>query len=92
MKKVILGIGAMWALSACSPGMIHAGHNDGGYVYVGCHTIHTNPVDCYPSPDNCAFAFGPEGDKKVGDRIYFKQVDKYGKVGRVMTAVPCKEE
>jgi hypothetical protein len=48
-------------------------------------------VNCYPAPDKCAYAFGPEGDKKVGQKIYFKQVDAYGKVGTPLTARPCKE-
>jgi len=91
MKKFLIGSLAVVSLSACSAGWQHANHNDGGYVWVGCHVIHTNPADCYPAPDKCAYAFGPEGDKKVGQKIYFKQVNKYGKVGMPMTARPCKE-
>ena len=64
-------------LSACSAGWNHANQNDGGYVWVGCHVVHTNPQDCYPAPTKCAYAFGPEGDKVVGQRIYWKQVDKF---------------
>ena len=91
MKKFLIGSLAVVSLSACSAGWHHAGQIDGGFVYVGCHVIHTNPVDCYPAPDKCAYAFGPEGDKKVGQKIYFKQVNKYGKVGMPMTARPCKD-
>ena len=82
---------ALLGLAGCSPGQIHANHNGGGYVYVGCHVIHTTPQDCYPAPDKCAYAFGPLGDLKVGQKLYFKQVDAYGKVGQVITARPCKE-
>jgi len=88
--RIIISFSLLF-LTACSAGQIHANHNGGGYVYVGCHVIHTNPVDCYPAPDKCAYAFGPEGDKVKGQKIYFKQVDKYGKVGMPMTARPCKE-
>jgi len=91
MKKFLIGSLAVISLSACSAGWQHANHNDGGYVWVGCHVIHKNPVNCYPAPDKCAYAFGPEGDKKVGQKIYFKQVDKYGKVGTPLTARPCKD-
>ena len=87
----ICSVIALVLLAGCSAGWNHAGQNDGGYVWIGCHVIHTTPVDCYPAPDKCAYAFGPEGDKKVGQKIYFKQVDKYGKVGMPMTARPCKE-
>jgi len=92
MKYIVLSIISLGVLSGCSAGQIHANHNGGGYVWVGCHVVHTNPVDCYPSPDKCAYAFGPEGDKKVGDKIYFKQVDQYGKVGVPMTSRPCRED
>ena len=38
---------------------------------------------------------GHEGHKKIGDRIYFKQLklgqDRYGKIGTISTARPCKE-
>jgi|TARA_R110000803_G_scaffold34085_1_gene74573 hypothetical protein len=91
MKKILFSSIALLGLAGCSPGQIHANHNGGGYVYVGCHVIHTTPVDCYPAPDKCAYAFGPEGDKKVGQKIFFKQVNEYGKVGQVMTSRPCKE-
>ena len=87
----ICSVVALVLLTGCSAGWNQAQNNGGGYVYVGCHVIHTTPVDCYPAPDKCAYAFGPEGDKKVGQKIYFKQVDKYGKVGMPMTARPCKE-
>ena len=91
MIKIMISVAALWLMSACSPGQIHANHNGGGYVYVGCHVIHTTPQDCYPAPDKCAYAFGPLGDLKVGQKLYFKQVDAYGKVGQVITARPCKE-
>ena len=91
MIKIMISVAALWLMSACSPGQIHANHNGGGYVYVGCHVIHTTPQDCYPAPDKCAYAFGPLGDLEVGQKIYFKQVDAYGEVGMVMTARPCKE-
>ena len=91
MKHVFLSISILFFLSGCSSGWTQANHNGGGYVYVGCHVIHTNPQDCYPAPTKCAYAFGPEGDKRVGQKIYFKQVDKYGKVGVPITARPCKE-
>ena len=91
MKKILFSSIALLGLAGCSPGQIHANHNGGGYVYVGCHVIHTTPQDCYPAPDKCAYAFGPLGDLEVGQKIYFKQVDAYGEVGMVMTARPCKE-
>ena len=91
MKKILFSSIALLGLAGCSPGQIHANHNGGGYVYVGCHIIHTTPQDCYPAPDKCAYAFSPFGDLEVGQKIYFKQVDAYGKVGQVITARPCKE-
>ena len=91
MKKILFSSIALLGLAGCSPGQIHANHNGGGYVYVGCHVIHTAPQNCYPGPDKCAYAFSPLGDLEVGQKIYFKQVDAYGKVGQVITARPCKE-
>lgn len=87
----ICSVIALVLLAGCSAGWNQAHQNGGGYAYVGCHVIHLTPVDCYPAPDKCAYAFGPEGDRKVGQKIYFKQVDAYGKVGMPMTARPCKE-
>lgn len=87
----ICSVIALVLLAGCSAGWNQAHQNGGGYAYVGCHVIHLTPVDCYPAPDKCAYAFGPEGDRKVGQKIYFKQVDAYGKVGRPMTSRPCKE-
>ena len=75
--KILIGLTLLF-LAGCSPGQIHANHNGGGY-------------ECYPAPDKCAYAFGPLGDLKVGQKLYFKQVDAYGKVGQVITARPCKE-
>ena len=88
--KIIISFSLLF-LIACSPGWNHANQNDGGYVWVGCHVIHTTPQDCYPAPDKCSYAFGPEGDKVKGQKIYWKQVDKYGKVGTPITARPCRE-
>ena len=49
-----------------------------------------------PGKDKCAFAYGPEGDKKVGEKIYFKQLkkgqDRYGKIGPIQTARPCRDD
>ncbi len=77
-------------LSACG-----RGHDGGDYVWIGCHIVHTNPADCLPGTSNCVFAFGPEGDKKIGQKIYFKQLrkgqDRYGPIGKIATARPCKE-
>lgn len=88
MVKFLLVASAV-LLSACG-----RGHDGGNYVYVGCHVIHTNPVNCYPAKEKCVYAFGPEGDRKVGEKIYFKQLklgqDRYGKTGTIMTARPCK--
>ena len=71
-------------LSACG-----RGHDGGDYIWIGCHVVHTNPADCIR--DKCVYAYGPEGDKAIGKKIYFKQADKYGKVGPIVTARPCKE-
>ena len=92
MKYIILSVLSLGVLSGCSDGWTQANLNGGGYVWVGCHVIHTNPQDCYPAPTKCAYAFGPEGDKKIGQKIYWKQVDKYGKVGIPITARPCRED
>ena len=35
MIKIMISVAALWLMSACSPGQIHANHNGGGYVYVG---------------------------------------------------------
>jgi len=89
--KIAFSILALIILTACG-----RGHNGGDYVWIGCHVVHTNPADCYPGSDRCKiYAFGPEGDKKLGQKIYFKQLrkgqDRYGPIGDIATARPCKE-
>ena len=84
-KYIIVSILALW-LSACS-----RGHDGGNYAWIGCHVVTDNP-HCYPNKDKCVFAFGPEGDKKAGQRIYWKQENKYGKTGPIMTARPCRDD
>jgi len=92
MKRIIFSIALVLLVAACS-----RGHDGGEYVWIGCHVVHTNPADCkdYPGSDRCVYAFGPEGDKKVGEKIYFKQLrkgqDRYGPIGKIATARPCKE-
>jgi len=90
MKKAIVGLITAGALSACG-----YGHDGGEYAWIGCHVVHTNPADCVPGSDRCVVAFGPEGEKKVGQKIYFKQLhkgqDRYGPIGKIATARPCKE-
>ena len=82
----------MLLLSSCG-----RGHDGGDFVYIGCHIVHTNPANCkdYPGSDRCVYAYGPEGDKKIGQKIYFKQLhkgqDRYGPIGKIATARPCKE-
>ena len=88
IKYIVLSV-LVLGLSACS-----GGHNGGNYAWIGCHVVTNNP-HCYPGNDKCVVAFGPEGEKKIGDRIYFKQLklgqDRYGDYGPIATARPCKE-
>ena len=89
--KIAFSILALIILTACG-----RGHDGGDYVWIGCHVVHTNPADCYPGSDRCKiYAFGPEGDKLVGQKIYWKQLklgqDRYGPIGKIATARPCKE-
>ncbi len=90
MMKIACSIVALVVLSACG-----RGHDGGDYVWIGCHVVHTNPADCEPGTDRCVYAFGPEGDKLVGQKIYWKQLklgqDRYGPIGKIATARPCKE-
>jgi hypothetical protein len=90
MIKILSGITVILLLSACG-----RGHDGGDFVYIGCHVVHTNPANCPPQSDNCVYAFGPEGDKKVGMKIWWKQLrkgqDRYGPIGKIHTARPCKE-
>jgi hypothetical protein len=83
---IILGI----VVSACG-----RGHDGGDYVWIGCHIVTQNPADCLPGTDRCVYAFGPEGDKMVGQKIWWKQLqkgqDRYGPIGKIATARPCKE-
>ena len=88
MNKIVLII-ALIVLSACSG----RGNDGGDFVWIGCHVVHTNPSDC--RSDGCkVYAYGPEGDKKVGQKIYFKQLrkgqDRYGPIGKIATSRPCK--
>ena len=90
MKKIVLlGLFA-GLLSACS-----RGHDGGNYAYIGCHVVTENPK-CYPGNDKCVYAFDPAGDKLIGEKIYFKQLkkgqDRYGKIGKISTARPCRED
>ena len=89
MKKFII-ICFVILLSACG-----RGHDGGDYVWIGCHIVHTNPANCPPTSDRCVYAYGPEGDKKIGQKIWFKQLrkgqDRYGPIGKIATARPCKE-
>jgi hypothetical protein len=89
LKKIVLIVLFAGLLSACG-----RGHNGGNYAYIGCHVVTENP-NCMPK-DKCAYAFGPEGDKKVGEKIYFKQLklgeDRYGKIGPIQTARPCRDD
>ena len=83
MKKVILWIAILTALTACSPGQQQAGRNNPSeYVYVGCHVVHTPVV-------GNVYAFSPFGDLKVGDRLYFKQFSGPSKIKPLITAEPC---
>ena len=88
VKIIVAAVSFLLLLSACS------GHDGGNYAWIGCHVVTNNP-HCYPGNDKCVVAFGPEGHKKIGDRIYFKQLklgqDRYGKIGTISTARPCKE-
>ena len=90
MGRAAIAVATLLLLSACG-----RGHDGGGFVYIGCHVVHTNPADCIPGKDKCVYAYGPEGDKKVGEKIYFKQLrkgqDRYGPIGKIATARPCKE-
>jgi hypothetical protein len=88
IKYIVLSV-LVLGLSSCS-----GRHSGGNYAWIGCHVVTNNP-HCYPGNDKCVIAFGPEGEKKIGDRIYFKQLklgeDRYGDYGPIVTARPCKE-
>jgi len=88
MLRFIFTLSIVVLLSACGRG------HDGGdyYRWIGCHVVTQNPVDCFPGSEKCKiYAFGP-GDLKKGDRIYFKQTaTRYGPIGKIHTARPCKE-
>tara|TARA_R110002020_G_scaffold98287_6_gene234180 strand:- start:692 stop:967 length:276 start_codon:yes stop_codon:yes gene_type:complete len=88
--KILLSIITIGLLCACS-----RGHDGGDFVFIGCHIVHTNPANCLPGTDRCVYAFGPEGDKMVGEKIWWKQLrkgqDRYGPIGKIATARPCKE-
>jgi|TARA_B100000768_G_scaffold171416_1_gene178702 hypothetical protein len=90
LKKIVLIVLFAGLLSACG-----RGHDGGNFAYIGCHVVTENP-HCMPGKDKCAFAYGPEGDKKVGEKIYFKQLkkgqDRYGKIGPIQTARPCRDD
>jgi hypothetical protein len=90
LKKIVLLVLFAGLLSACG-----RGHDGGNYAWIGCHVVTENPK-CYPGKEKCVFAYGPEGDKKVGDKIYFKQLklgeDRYGKIGPIATARPCRDD
>jgi|TARA_B110000503_G_C6935271_1_gene324546 hypothetical protein len=83
MKKVILWIAILTALTACSPGQQQAGRNNPSeYAYVGCHVVHTPVV-------GNVYAFSPFGDLKVGDRLYFKQFSGSSTIKPLITSSPC---
>ena len=83
MKKVLFSLLVLFSLSACSAGQ-NASNEGGGYVWIGCHVVTSNP-------NKGAYAFDIAGDKFVGSYIWWKQKDKDGKVGMPMTARPCKK-
>jgi hypothetical protein len=89
LKRIVLAISCAVLLAACA-----RGHDGGNFAYIGCHVVTDNPK-CYPGKEKCVFAYGPEGDKKVGEKIYFKQLkvgqDRYGDIGPISTARPCRE-
>ena len=74
-------------LTACSAGQQAANHG-GDYEWIGCHIVFVNPSDCCGDK---VYAFGFDGDRYIGEKIWWKQKSIDGKLGPVVTARPCKE-
>ena len=91
--KTILALSAVVLVGACTPGQVamNMGSNDplGGttYAWVGCHVVTKNPANSGEWATSLL-----NGDLKVGDKFYMKQVSPDGTVGPVTTGKPCVDD
>ena len=86
MNKVILAVVALGLLGACTPAQRAVNNAPNKWINVGCHVVINNSVDGV-----YAVTPFPHFKMNVGEKIYWKQVNKDGTVGDIMTGVPCKE-
>ena len=78
MNKVILAVVALGLLGACTPAQRAVNNAPNKWINVGCHVVY-------------AVTPFPHFKMNVGEKVYWKQVNKDGTVGDIMTGVPCKK-